>query len=78
LEGYLFAIGLVLISSLIYCGSLRLKPWVKCSKCDGQPRVKGWMFSYAHHTCPKCGGTGRQVRWGYRFFRMGLEGEPPE
>ena len=47
MEGYLFAIGLVLISSLIYCGSLRLKPWVKCSKCDGQPRVKAAQAVFA-------------------------------
>ena len=78
MEGYAYAFGLALVSFVIYYGSLRLSPWVKCSKCNGQPRVKGRMFSYAHHTCPKCDGTGRQVRWGYRFFRMGAEGKPPQ
>ena len=26
--------------------------------------------------CPKCGGTGRQVRWGYKVFHMGHGGNP--
>jgi hypothetical protein len=51
--------------------SLRLNPWVKCSKCGGQPKKQGAFYSYAHHSCDKCGGKGQQVRFGRRLFNMG-------
>ena len=60
-----------------YALSLKLNPYVKCSKCKNSPKLKGWLFNHAHHVCPKCKGTGQQVRWGYKFFRMGREGHPP-
>jgi hypothetical protein len=62
---------LVVVSILIggYYVSLKLNPWVKCSKCHGQPRIKGSVFSHAHHTCPKCEGSGQQVRWGNSMLR---------
>jgi hypothetical protein len=28
------------------------------------------VFSYAHHVCPKCDGTGQQVRLGRKLLRM--------
>jgi hypothetical protein len=31
---------------------------MKCSKCYGQPKPHGWIFSHARDSCPKCGGTG--------------------
>jgi hypothetical protein len=55
----------------IYYVSLRLNPWVECSKCHGQPRPRGWFFGYAHHFCSKCEGTGHQLRFGRRLFGMG-------
>lgn len=69
----LLAVGAVLLVS--YFVSLRLNPWVKCSKCHGQPKSQGSLFSYAHHQCDKCGGKGQQVRFGRKLFGMG-PGEP--
>jgi DnaJ-class molecular chaperone len=65
--------GFVIVAVLIgfYVVSLLFNPWVKCSKCKGKPRPRGWVFGYAHHVCPKCGGKGHQVRFGRRLFRMG-------
>jgi DnaJ-class molecular chaperone len=65
--------GFVIVAVLIgfYVVSLIFNPWVKCSKCKGKPRPRGWVFGYAHHVCPKCGGKGHQVRFGRRLFRMG-------
>jgi DnaJ-class molecular chaperone len=71
---------IVVVGLLIgaYVLSLKLNPWVKCSKCKNKPRPQGWVFSHAHHTCPRCNGTGREPRWGYKFFRMGPKnGVPP-
>ena len=42
-----------------YVVSLTLNPWVKCSKCHGKPKKQGSLFSYAHHICDKCGGSGQ-------------------
>jgi DnaJ-class molecular chaperone len=55
----------------IYYVSLRLNPWVECSKCHGQPRPRGVFFGYSHHLCSKCQGTGHQLRFGRRLFGMG-------
>jgi len=63
---------LVLVVIVIggYYLSLVFNPMVKCSKCHGKPRPQGWVFSYAHHVCPKCDGTGQQVRLGRKLLRM--------
>jgi hypothetical protein len=65
--------GFILVVALIgfYVASLHFNPWVKCSKCHGKPRPRAWVFSYAHKVCPKCDGTGQQLRFGRRLFRMG-------
>jgi hypothetical protein len=65
--------GFVVVVALIgfYVASLHFNPWVKCSKCHGKPRPRAWVFGYAHHVCPRCDGTGHQVRFGRRLFRMG-------
>jgi len=55
-----------------YLLSLKLNPWVRCSRCKNKPKIKGWVFSNAHHICPKCEGTGQQLRFG----RMLLFKEP--
>jgi DnaJ-class molecular chaperone len=65
------ALALVLLVVGIYVVSLLFNPWVTCSKCKGKPRPRAWVFGYAHHVCPKCNGTGQQVRFGRRLFRMG-------
>ena len=51
-----------------YLLSLKLNPWVRCSRCKNKPKIKGWVFSNAHHVCPKCEGTGQQVRFGSKLF----------
>ncbi len=60
----------LLISTVVlgYLGSLRINPWVKCSRCNGKPQSKGKVFGYAHHFCTKCKGTGQQLRFGRRFI----------
>jgi DnaJ-class molecular chaperone len=55
-----------------YVLSLRLNPWVLCSNCKNKPKIKGWVANRAHHVCPKCKGTGQQLRFGRRF----IFGEP--
>jgi DnaJ-class molecular chaperone len=65
----LLVLGLVLVGG--YFVSLRLNPWVKCSKCHGQPKKQGSFFGYAHHPCDKCDGKGQQVRFGRKLFNMG-------
>jgi hypothetical protein len=52
----------------VYVLSLFLSPYVKCSRCQNKPKRRGFMFSYAHHVCPKCKGTGQQVRFGSRVL----------
>ena len=74
----LILVAVVGILIAVYGVSLHLNPWVKCSKCHGKQKFQGWAFGHAHHGCPKCKGTGRQVRWGYKFFRVGPNnGVPP-
>jgi hypothetical protein len=49
-----------------YVVSLKLNPYERCSNCKNSPKIKGWVFTKAHHVCPKCGGTGQQLRFGRR------------
>jgi hypothetical protein len=65
----LFVLGVAVL--VTYVVSLTLNPWVKCSKCHGKPKKQGSLFSYAHHICDKCGGSGQQVRFGRRYFNIG-------
>ena len=60
--------GLILLVILVYGLSLKWNPYVRCSRCKGQARIKGWVFRNAQHVCPKCNGTGRQPRLGRRIF----------
>ena len=62
---------LVLVLVLLIAGyvlSLKLNPWVRCSRCKNQPKRKAWLFGYAHHVCPKCQGTGQQLRLGRKLL----------
>ena len=55
-------LGLALVVVLIgvgYYWSLKLNPWVMCSKCHGTPRLKGLVFKHVQRVCPRCAGTGR-------------------
>lgn len=51
-----------------YVLTLKFNPWVICTRCKNKPKIKGWVFNYAHHTCPKCQGTGQQLRFGRRLL----------
>ena len=51
----------------LYVASLKLNPWMKCSKCHNSPKIKGWV-TRAHHVCPVCKGTGQELRFGGRFI----------
>ncbi len=58
----------IAILIIVYVVSLKLNPYVRCSRCKGNPRIKAWLFGYAHHTCPKCQGTGQQLRFGRKLL----------
>jgi len=58
---------MILVLIVGYLVSLWINPWVKCSRCGGGTRKKGFIFGYAYHPCSKCKGTGRQLRFGRRF-----------
>jgi hypothetical protein len=74
-DGFIGFLIVVILPIVLYVASLKLNPYVKCSKCKNKPKIKGWVATYAHHVCPKCQGTGLQVRFGRKFiFR---EPEPP-
>lgn len=72
------AVILILIGGIggAYYLSLSRNPWAVCSKCHGKPRTQGWVFSRAHRICPKCQGTGQQLRLGRRVFGMGPPANP--
>jgi DnaJ-class molecular chaperone len=60
------AVVLILIGG--YVLSLYLNPYTTCSKCRGNSRLRGWMFSHTRHYCPKCKGTGLTVRLGRKLL----------
>jgi DnaJ-class molecular chaperone len=62
--------GVLVIAIVIgsYVLSLKLNPYARCSRCRNKPRMKAWVFSNAHHVCPKCQGTGQQLRFGRTLF----------
>jgi DnaJ-class molecular chaperone len=60
------------IPILLWLASLKLNPWRSCTRCKGQQRLKGWVLNKAYHACPKCRGSGRQLRFG----RRRIFGEP--
>jgi len=62
------AIAVLVLLTGAYVVSLKLNPWVRCSNCKNKPKIKGWVFSYAHHVCPKCQGTGQQLRFGRKLL----------
>lgn len=67
---------LVIVAILIagYVISLKLNPFVRCSRCNGNPRKKGLVFRYSHHTCSKCNGLGQQRRLGHKILFKGPSG----
>jgi DnaJ-class molecular chaperone len=63
-------LALVLILIVGYFASLYFNPYVTCTKCEGKPTLRGWVFSSSHHVCPKCQGTGQQMRFGNKLFKI--------
>ena len=63
-----YVVGFAILAFLLYLASLKLNPWVKCSNCKNQPKMKGWVATHAHHICPECKGTGQELRFGRRLF----------
>jgi Zn finger protein HypA/HybF involved in hydrogenase expression len=63
-----YVVGFTILAFLLYLASLKLNPWVKCSNCKNQPKMKGWVATHAHHICPECKGTGQELRFGRRLF----------
>ena len=71
-DAVLYIVVFAIFGLLLYLASLKLNPWVKCSKCKNEPKRKGWMANYAHHTCPRCKGSGQELRFGRKL----IFGEP--
>jgi DnaJ-class molecular chaperone len=67
---YIVLIAILAVS--LYVASLKLNPWVLCSKCKNTPKIKGWVANHAHHVCSNCKGTGQELRFGRKF----IFGEP--
>jgi len=65
--GYFVIIGIIL--ALVYYTSLRTYPYTKCKVCNGEPKHFSTLNPDAFRFCRKCGGTGRQERFGARFVR---------
>ena len=62
------AILVLAIFAGAYVVSLKLNPYERCSNCKNSPKIKAWAFSKAHHVCPKCQGTGQQLRFGRKLL----------
>ena len=64
---------IILIAVVVVLGyylSLRIHPTTRCKRCDSSTRHYDLVYSDRRRgTCPSCGGTGRQERFGTRFFR---------
>jgi len=71
-DGIVIFLLIFAIPILLYVASLKLNPWVLCSNCKNKPKIKGSVATYAHHVCPRCKGTGQELRFGRKL----LFGEP--
>ena len=61
---------IVVVVVLGYYLSLRIHPTTRCKRCDSGSRHYDLVYSDRFRgTCPSCGGTRRQERFGVRFFR---------
>lgn len=62
---------LVVIVAGFWAIGLVVHPWRHCTRCNNVPRTYRGGGSAAFRICGKCGGTGRQLRWGAGRFRWG-------
>lgn len=68
------AAGLILAVIVLAAGylvSLRFNPRTACRRCKGSGRPRGWLYSWTHHKCSRCGGQGRVIRLGARSMGSG-------
>lgn len=70
--GIVILIGI--LAAVGYYISLRIHPLTKCRWCKTSGRHFGSMYTYAHRRCRRCGGSGRQDRFGVRLFLGGTDG----
>lgn len=60
---------LIAVASVAYGSwrvSLRLHPYAPCRRCSGN-RGRNWGSTGSRWgNCPRCGGSGRRMRWGAR------------
>ena len=70
MNGALVIFAIVAISFFAYFVSLLINPYAKCTRCHGKPRKQGMFFGYAHRVCPRCDGTGQELRLGRKLFKM--------
>ena len=63
-----YLVSFAILAFLLYVASLKLNPWVLCSKCKNKPKIKGWVADHAHHVCSNCKGTGQELRFGRKFI----------
>jgi hypothetical protein len=54
----------VLALAVGYWFSLRLNPRIRHRSCKGTGRPSGWIYTWSHHKCLGCGGSGRVIRYG--------------
>ncbi len=65
--GFIIIICIVVVIG--YYLSLKSHPFTKCKACDGKGKFNHTVFTGAIGLCSKCGGNGREKRWGTRFVR---------
>lgn len=59
--------GLIVAAVFLAVGywvSLRLNPRTRHRSCKGVGRSSGWIYTWTHHRCAGCGGSGRVIRYG--------------
>jgi hypothetical protein len=60
-------VGLILAAVLLLIGymvSIRRHPRIAHRSCGGTGRSHGWLYTWTHHRCQGCSGSGRAIRYG--------------
>jgi hypothetical protein len=63
-----FIIIICIIVFIVYYVSLKSHPYTKCKACDGKGKFNHKTFTGAIGLCSKCGGNGREKRFGARVI----------
>ena len=59
----LYIVVFAIFGLLLYLASLKLNPWVKCSKCKNQPRRKGGWLTTHTTPAPVARARGKNFGW---------------